>query len=596
MGVDATAVANVLGITTTFKDLRAGGVFNLPQQIALFVQGNSDAVYSTTKFLATSAGQVANKMGFGSPAHRVMRRLRPANGDGVGTVPITIYPLVDDASGVAAAGALTPVGTQTKQAAYQLSVSNQLSLSFVVPVGAGPTKWCQLAYDALVGVLEMPVKAGITYGPVVASALSGTGNGTCTALSVAGGQTPVPGDWVLELVTAATNGGTWKLTDPKGRLVSSTLLMTAGVGVATVFTNVGGITFTITDGTTDFAVGAKFTITVPASAVTVTSKWKGASANALKVSLVGDDYGITVGITQPTGGLVNPSIAAALAQIGGRWETMVLNQMNIDDTATLDLLQTEGEGRWGTLRHRPFVAFTGNTIADMTLATVVSAARRTDRINAQLVAPGSSDLPFEVAAQQLARIAVMANNNPATGYASLQCPGITAGADGVQWDYPTRDAAVKLGSSTTDVVDGVVQIQDVVTFYRPTDEDPPAYRKVVSIVKLQNFIANIHAIFASTEWASAPLIPDSQVTDNPRARKPRHALAAVRAKIDGLGRAAIVSDPKTIKKNTSAAIDTQNPDRINVLIDGAPISGNSDVKDIGINWGFAYGVAVPLAA
>ena len=56
MGVDVSAVARVLGITTEFKDLRGGNARFLPQRIAVFAQGSSGLSYSTEKWQATSAG------------------------------------------------------------------------------------------------------------------------------------------------------------------------------------------------------------------------------------------------------------------------------------------------------------------------------------------------------------------------------------------------------------------------------------------------------------------------------------------------------------------------------------------------------------
>jgi hypothetical protein len=175
----------------------------------------------------------------------------------------------------------------------------------------------------------------------------------------------------------------------------------------------------------------------------------------------------------------------------------------------------------------------------------------------------------------------------------LKASGLTPGDDGDQWDYLSRDLAVKAGSSTVESVDGVVNIGDVVTFWRPTGEEPPAYRYVCDIVKLQNIIFNLSLIFAAPGWAGAPLIPDDQVTTNPNARKPRSAKAAVNVLIDNLGLAAIISDPKACKKLTTASIDTMNPKRLNVGVKVA-LSGNTNIKDVGLKFGFYYGSAVAV--
>lgn len=493
MAIDASAVARVLGIETVYKDLRAGGVLFLPQRIAVLAQGSSDAVYSTSKYQATSAGQVGSRFGFGSPAHLVARALFPANGDGVGTVPVTFYPLTDAASSVAAVGTITPTGTASKASSFRVSVNNILSEPFVIAAGATIATITAAMAAAVSSVLEMPVTA-----------------------------------------------------------------------------------------------------TSSETVVTLTSRWKGASANGLRLSVVGESNGITFGIVQPTGGLVNPDLTTTLAKFGGVWESLVLNALDIADTAALDAIQTFGDGRWGELVRKPFVAFTGNTAKTVALATAVSATRRTDKVNAQLVAPGSDDLPFVVAARQLARIARVANNNPPTDYGSQRATGLTPGADADQWDSAARDQAAKAGSSTIEVKDGVVCLSDIVTFYRPTGEEPPAYRFVVDIVKLQNVLFNIDLIFNTAAWDGAPLIPDDQPTVNPNARKPKSAVAAVNAMIDSLALNAIISDPKTAKKNTHASISAQNPKRLD-LETSIQLSGNTNVKDITLAFGFYFGAQTVVA-
>jgi phage tail sheath gpL-like len=588
--VDVSAKARVFGMATQFVNLRGGAALKLPQRIAVLAQGSTSAVFSTAKAVATSAAEVGNRAGWGSPAHLIADQLLPANGDGVGTIPVTFYLLADDGSATAAVGDITPSGTATKSQAWQVSVSGILSNSFVIPAGAIVVNdVLRKMYDAIVGVLKMPVKPTFTYGTVTASALVGTGNGTLTALAVHSGSVARPGAYTLKLKTAVVNGGVWTLRDPDGVIVADDLTQTVGVGSITVFSDKAGLDFTITDGTTDFGLNATFTITVPATKIVLTSKWKGASANAITLSMVGDTtLGVSYGITQPTGGLVNPSVAAALAQFGGSWETMVLNAMNITDTATLDLIRDFGVGRWNELVRKPFVAFCGNTDVAVATASAVPAARADDYINSELPAPGSVNLPFVVAARQLARIAVTANENPPTDYGALQLTGITPGTDAQQWDYVTKDLALKAGCSSVDLVDNVLRIADVVTFYHPTGEEDPAFRYVVDIVKLQNIMYNIGLPFAQPEWAGAPLVPDSQVVTNEKARQPKHVIAVVAGAVDGLGKAAILSDPATAKKSIKAAIT--GPKRIDFEVT-VQLSGNTNVKSALLRFGFYFGLA-----
>lgn len=584
--MDASAVARGTAIDTQFKDLRAGNILYLPQRIAVIAQGASASVYSTEKFQAASPAQVGGIAGFGSPAHLCLRELLPPNGDGVGTIPIDVYLLEDDDSGVAAAGDIAPTGTQTEAASYRVLVNNIRSEAFVIPAAASVTTICRLIGEAIGAVLEMPVTVDYTYGTVTSAANApNTGNGTVTVLSVTG--TPLPGAYLLTCNTAVADGGVFTLTDPNGSVISTSITMTPGAGGATVI-NVGGIQFTLTDAGTDFAVGDDFTITVPASEVLLTAKWAGESGNDLYIEVDGEDLGVTFAITQPTGGLVNPAVDDALALFGTTWETLLLNALNVEDEDALDAISTFGEGRWNELVRKPLVAFVGNTHTTVAEATAISSTRRTDRVNAQLVAPGSKDLPCVVAARQLARIAKVANNNPPTGYGGQRATRLTPGATEDQWDYTQRDQAVKAGSSTIEVIDGVVSMSDVVTFYRPEGEDTPAYRQVVNLIKLQNILFNIDLIFSQQPWGAGPLIPDGQPTVNPNARRPKDAIAAINVKLDGLGLNAIISDPKTAKQSTSASINESNPDRLDWETT-VQLSGNTNIVSATLSFGFFFG-------
>lgn len=587
MTLDASSVARATAIDTQFKDLRSGNVLFLPQRIAVFAQGATANTYPSTKFQALSHAQVGALMGYGTPAHLCVRELLPDNADGVGTIPVTVYPLSDDGSGVAAQGDITPSGTQTKAAEYHVRIAGILSATFVIPAGViDVTDVCALIGRAIQSILHMPVTVQYAYGTVTGAAGgSNTGDGTISSLSVITDNYPYPGDYTLTCTAASTDAGTFSLTDPFGTVVSTT------VAVSGSAVQHAGLEFTLTDGAADFIVGDTFTITVPATKVNLVAKWKGASGNAIYAEVLGDSLGTTFAITQPTGGLANPTLDAALAQVGDNvWETFGLNALNHDDTTALDTIQTWGDGRWTSLVRKPLVMVRGNTDASETDATAVTSVRRDDKVNAQLSVPGSVNLPCVAAARELARIAKRAQNNPPHDYGSLKVDGIIPGTDAQQWDHTTRDAAVKAGSSTSVSRDGVVHISDVVTHYRPEGEEPPAFRYVVDIVKLQQILYNLDLIFSTDEWDGAPLIPDSQPTKNPAAKQPKMAKAAINAMIDSLADQAIISDAAAAKKATVVAINSQNPKRLDGSLT-VQLSGNTNQKAITLNFGFYFGGA-----
>jgi phage tail sheath gpL-like len=197
-------------------------------------------------------------------------------------------------------------------------------------------------------------------------------------------------------------------------------------------------------------------------------------------------------------------------------------------------------------------------------------------------------LPVQIAAAQLREIVKVANDNPPTDYGGRIVRGLLPGTDNLQWDYTERDAAVKAGSSTIEVKDGLVRLSDIVTMYHPAGEVPPAYRYVVDIVRLQNVIYNIDLEFQKPEWNGAPLIPDGQPTTNPNARTPKAAKAALCGILDGLGLAAIISDPETAKKSTLAGISSSNPKRLDMQTT-IQLSGNTNITSTDLYFGFFFG-------
>jgi phage tail sheath gpL-like len=336
------------------------------------------------------------------------------------------------------------------------------------------------------------------------------------------------------------------------------------------------------------------TNTGPGTACTLTAKWKGATGNELKVEVL-DALGVSAGalytIVNPATGATDPAVTTALAGIGPDWITILVNSFHGTNTTVLNAIQTKGEARWDKNVRRPFVAICGNDEAVFATATGTTAARKTDRINCQVVSPGSVHLPVQIAAAQAREIAKVADDNPPTDYGSRKVTTLIPGATSLQWDYTTRDAAVKAGCSTIEVKNGVVCLSDIVTMYHPDGEVPPAYRYVVDIMKIMTIIFNIDLEFAQPSWDGAPLIPDGQPTVNPNARRPSSAKAAINRIIDGLALEAIISDPATAKAATTANINATNPKRLDASTT-VQLSGNTNIISIDLNFGFFFGGAV----
>lgn len=105
-----------------------------------------------------------------------------------------------------------------------------------------------LAKGCVVGVQK--VAAGTLAGP------TGTGNGAGSAFALAAGGPAKVGDYVATCIIAVADGGIFQVKDPDGIPIGLAIVGTAFIG--------GGITFLISDDSTDFIVGDYFTLPVAA--------------------------------------------------------------------------------------------------------------------------------------------------------------------------------------------------------------------------------------------------------------------------------------------------------------------------------------------
>lgn len=98
-----------------------------------------------------------------------------------------------------------------------------------------------------------------------ATAFTGTGNGAITMDATAPvAADAVAGVYTATLITAVANGGTFRVERPDGAVLGD-------VAVGATFDD--DIKFVIADGTTDFVVGDRFSITVSVAAATNAGKY-----------------------------------------------------------------------------------------------------------------------------------------------------------------------------------------------------------------------------------------------------------------------------------------------------------------------------------
>lgn len=112
-----------------------------------------------------------------------------------------------------------------------------------------------VAAEQTIEANSLLAKKAVAAGIVVTQTFTGTGNGVLTLANPAVSSKVKDGVYTVSCVTAAADGGSFRVEDPNGKHIGN-----AAVGVA--FDK--EIKFTIADGSTDFTVGAVFLLTVAA--------------------------------------------------------------------------------------------------------------------------------------------------------------------------------------------------------------------------------------------------------------------------------------------------------------------------------------------
>jgi phage tail sheath gpL-like len=146
--------ASIYGSQTRFRNLRKGGS-GKPQRVAVIAQGNTAVTYVQTKMQVSDAQTAGETYGFGSQIHAIVEQLLPSSGDGVGSIPVTIYPMVDGTT--EATATITPAGSPTAAGTYFVKVNNIITSSFALAASASVADATAAIDTAINAVPRMPV-------------------------------------------------------------------------------------------------------------------------------------------------------------------------------------------------------------------------------------------------------------------------------------------------------------------------------------------------------------------------------------------------------------------------------------------------------
>lgn len=446
---------------------------NLPQRIALLGEANTanQSGLDLTPWEATTLQAIGVKYGFGSPLYLQGRILRPISGDGVGGIPIVIFPQAQASGAASKIYEITPSGVAT-------------------------------------------------------------GNGTHTIL-IAGRDN--------------VDGGTYDININTGD--------TAGV-----------ITSKIQDAVNN-VLGCPVTGDATEYAATLESKWKGLTADGITVSVEtnGNDLGITYVVDSVQDGSGTPSIQSAMDALGNQWFTIVENPYGTH-AGTMDILEaTNGRpdpdaptGRYAATIMKPFISPTGSVIAD---PSSITDSRKGEVTIAIAPAPLSQGLPMEAAANLTVILARQAQDEPHLDASGNSYPDMPTPKDiGAMATYNNRDAIVKKGCSTVDLVNQRYVVKDFVTTYHPDGEIIPQFRFVRNLIIDFN-VRFGYFLLEQINVVNHVIANDNDVVLADKVIKPKQWVQLLRSYSLELANRALIVNAKFMQNSLKVNQGTSNPDR-----------------------------------
>lgn len=300
----------------------------------------------------------------------------------------------------------------------------------------------------------------------------------------------------------------------------------------------------------------------------LTSKWKGLTADALTVTINdnGDALGITYVVNSIQSGSGTPSVSAALDQFGADWVTLVVNSYGTQSQIMTALEGFNGipdptnpTGRFVGIVMKPFVALTGSVIDN---PSTITDTRLNDVTIAICPAPLSSGLSMEAAANMCVLSANVAASSPHLDVAGKAYPDMpTPTSIGTMATYTNRDAYVKKGCSTVDLVAGEYVVQDFVTTYHKIGENPPQFRYVRNLV-IDNNVRYSYYLLEQINVVDHAIASNDDTVSASKVIKPKQWIQILSQLADDLALRALIVEPSFMQSSLQVGLSTTNPDRL----------------------------------
>jgi phage tail sheath gpL-like len=322
-----------------------------------------------------------------------------------------------------------------------------------------------------------------------------------------------------------------------------------------------------------------------AATVKIESNYKGTWGNYVSITMGwGDDEipsgtaPITVTIPAMAGGATDPKIDDALTALGtgDSANTLGFTDVNfgwgLDDDDVMDAVSAYvGAGNTKTGLYsptvgRPFRALYGDTVStgvaatDLATLKAITDDQTYNRAMGLISAPDSPIHPCELACQVMGVIARMNSERAEAHALNVVLDGVQPGRRAYDWttEYDNRDYAVQKGIGTTMEKGGVLTIQNVLTFYRPSSMPVASngYRSMRNISIIQNMLNAIRVNFERDKWAGCSIVADTAKIGNALSRAKARSIGDVTddllALITGFGNRAWLYDAEWSKKKVAA--------------------------------------------
>lgn len=302
----------------------------------------------------------------------------------------------------------------------------------------------------------------------------------------------------------------------------------------------------------------------------MTSKWSGVTANDLTITVDtnGNAFGLTYTVQNVQNASGVPDITPATLLFGNQWNTLVVNSYGLDAT-TMGILETFNgtpsattpSGRYASILMKPFIALCGSNSDDPSNITNANA-----RLNNVTIAvcpcPGSAGFQFEAAANMCVLAAQIFQSTPQLDVSGQAYPDMpTPVSIGSMAKYDNRNNMVIAGCSTVDLINGLYIVQDFVTTYHPTGENPPQYRYVRNLM-LDFNIRYTYYLLEQINVVDHTIANDNDTVSAANVVKPKMWKQVLNGMAKDLANRALIVDVAFMENSITVGLSTSNPDRL----------------------------------